>query len=256
MADVAALTGDTPYVGAIDKIWDNVAGKKLYITGGIGATGRGDHIDVRGAVADGDGERGVRQVAVAVLDGVGEDVVDATGRAGVAEVAVVAVSAERQIAIGAVDDRADRCGAVEIGIGVAGRTILPSFTRVQSEQIETNVANVRRSLDICFIKRYTVCRFGKSGVPRSIASITAASRVAPGTFLASLEQEICYDTASRLLPADSFSSRAFDRNSGTDYLATNRHDSRFQRRRHQWRAISFGRRDIAFQSQPRQHHRD
>jgi len=42
MADVAALTGDTAYVNAIDKIWDNVAGKKLYITGGIGATGAGE----------------------------------------------------------------------------------------------------------------------------------------------------------------------------------------------------------------------
>jgi DUF1680 family protein len=42
MADVAALTGDTAYVGAIDKIWENVAGKKLYITGGIGATGSGE----------------------------------------------------------------------------------------------------------------------------------------------------------------------------------------------------------------------
>jgi DUF1680 family protein len=42
MADVAALTGDTAYVNAIDKIWENVAGKKLYITGGIGATGSGE----------------------------------------------------------------------------------------------------------------------------------------------------------------------------------------------------------------------
>jgi DUF1680 family protein len=42
MADVAALTGDTSYVKAIDAIWDNVAGKKLYITGGIGATGAGE----------------------------------------------------------------------------------------------------------------------------------------------------------------------------------------------------------------------
>jgi DUF1680 family protein len=42
MADVAALTGDNAYVNAIDKIWDNVAGKKLYITGGIGATGAGE----------------------------------------------------------------------------------------------------------------------------------------------------------------------------------------------------------------------
>ena len=37
MADVAALTGDTAYVNALDRIWENVAGKKLYITGGIGA---------------------------------------------------------------------------------------------------------------------------------------------------------------------------------------------------------------------------
>ena len=42
MADVAALTGDTSYVNAIDKIWDDVVGKKLYITGGIGATGSGE----------------------------------------------------------------------------------------------------------------------------------------------------------------------------------------------------------------------
>jgi len=42
MADVAALTGDTSYVNAIDKIWDNVVNKKLYITGGIGATGSGE----------------------------------------------------------------------------------------------------------------------------------------------------------------------------------------------------------------------
>ena len=37
MADVAALTGDQRYVHAIDTIWDNVVGKKLYITGGIGS---------------------------------------------------------------------------------------------------------------------------------------------------------------------------------------------------------------------------
>jgi uncharacterized protein len=42
MADVAALTGDSSYVNAIDKIWENVINKKLYITGGIGATGRGE----------------------------------------------------------------------------------------------------------------------------------------------------------------------------------------------------------------------
>lgn len=37
MADVAALTGDTAYVHAIDRIWDNIVGKKLYLTGGIGS---------------------------------------------------------------------------------------------------------------------------------------------------------------------------------------------------------------------------
>ena len=42
MADVAALTGDQAYVEAIDAIWDNVVGKKLYITGGIGALGGGE----------------------------------------------------------------------------------------------------------------------------------------------------------------------------------------------------------------------
>lgn len=42
MADVAALTGDADYLRAIDTLWENVVGRKLYITGGIGATGRGE----------------------------------------------------------------------------------------------------------------------------------------------------------------------------------------------------------------------
>ena len=42
MADVAALTGDTAYIHAIDRIWQNIVGKKLYITGGIGATNNGE----------------------------------------------------------------------------------------------------------------------------------------------------------------------------------------------------------------------
>ena len=42
MADIAALTGDASYVKAIDTIWMNTVGKKLYITGGIGATGAGE----------------------------------------------------------------------------------------------------------------------------------------------------------------------------------------------------------------------
>jgi len=36
---VAALTGDPTYVHAIDTIWTNTVSKKLYITGGIGASG-------------------------------------------------------------------------------------------------------------------------------------------------------------------------------------------------------------------------
>jgi len=42
MADVAALTGDTAYLHAIDAIWEDVVDKKIYITGGIGATNNGE----------------------------------------------------------------------------------------------------------------------------------------------------------------------------------------------------------------------
>ncbi len=42
MADVAAMTGDAAYVQAIDAIWENVVSKKLYLTGGIGATKEGE----------------------------------------------------------------------------------------------------------------------------------------------------------------------------------------------------------------------
>ncbi|HEY3443015.1 MAG TPA: beta-L-arabinofuranosidase domain-containing protein [Paludibaculum sp.] len=42
MADVAALANDQAYVKAIDRIWDNVAGRKIYITGGIGSTSAGE----------------------------------------------------------------------------------------------------------------------------------------------------------------------------------------------------------------------
>jgi DUF1680 family protein len=37
MTDVAALAGLDPYVRAVDRLWDNVVGKKMYLTGGIGA---------------------------------------------------------------------------------------------------------------------------------------------------------------------------------------------------------------------------
>ncbi|MFZ1754441.1 MAG: glycoside hydrolase family 127 protein [Caldilineaceae bacterium] len=42
MADVAALTGDTSYIAAIDRLWENVVGRKLYLTGGIGARHTGE----------------------------------------------------------------------------------------------------------------------------------------------------------------------------------------------------------------------
>ncbi len=42
VADVAALTGDTAYVAAIDRLWENVVGKKIHLTGGIGASPDGE----------------------------------------------------------------------------------------------------------------------------------------------------------------------------------------------------------------------
>lgn len=42
MADVAALTGNPAYLKAIDAIWNDVVDRKLYVTGGIGATGNGE----------------------------------------------------------------------------------------------------------------------------------------------------------------------------------------------------------------------
>ncbi len=42
MADVAALTGDSAYIHAIDRIWENIVGKKYYITGGVGSTNLGE----------------------------------------------------------------------------------------------------------------------------------------------------------------------------------------------------------------------
>ncbi len=37
MADVAALTSDATYMAASDRLWANVVGKKMYVTGGIGS---------------------------------------------------------------------------------------------------------------------------------------------------------------------------------------------------------------------------
>ena len=42
IADVAALTGNREYIDAIDRIWENIVSKKLYITGGVGATNAGE----------------------------------------------------------------------------------------------------------------------------------------------------------------------------------------------------------------------
>ena len=42
VADVAALTGDAAYIQAIDRLWANVVGKKLHLTGGIGASPDGE----------------------------------------------------------------------------------------------------------------------------------------------------------------------------------------------------------------------
>ncbi len=38
MTDIAALTGDQEYLIALDRLWDNVVNKNMYITGGIGAS--------------------------------------------------------------------------------------------------------------------------------------------------------------------------------------------------------------------------
>jgi DUF1680 family protein len=42
MTDVAALCGDMAYRKAVHKLWDNMTGKKMYITGGLGARHSGE----------------------------------------------------------------------------------------------------------------------------------------------------------------------------------------------------------------------
>lgn len=42
MADVAALTGDKRLLTAVDSIWNNMAAKKIYVTGGTGAVPGGE----------------------------------------------------------------------------------------------------------------------------------------------------------------------------------------------------------------------
>lgn len=42
MADYANLAGDEEYTTAVDSLWENVVGKKLYITGGLGSNPAGE----------------------------------------------------------------------------------------------------------------------------------------------------------------------------------------------------------------------
>jgi DUF1680 family protein len=42
MADVAALTGDEKLLNAVDRIWNNMVSKKIYVQGGIGAIPDGE----------------------------------------------------------------------------------------------------------------------------------------------------------------------------------------------------------------------
>jgi len=42
MADIAALTGDSAYISAIDRIWTDVVSGKIYVTGGIGSRSSGE----------------------------------------------------------------------------------------------------------------------------------------------------------------------------------------------------------------------
>jgi len=42
VADVAALTGDSQWIQAIDRLWENVVTKKMHLSGGIGASSKGE----------------------------------------------------------------------------------------------------------------------------------------------------------------------------------------------------------------------
>ncbi|MEP6675656.1 MAG: glycoside hydrolase family 127 protein [Ferruginibacter sp.] len=45
VADIAALTNDDSLLKAIDRIWENVVQKKIYVQGGVGANGDGERYD-------------------------------------------------------------------------------------------------------------------------------------------------------------------------------------------------------------------
>lgn len=42
VADVAAITGNEDYIRMIDRIWENIVSRKLYLTGGVGASRHGE----------------------------------------------------------------------------------------------------------------------------------------------------------------------------------------------------------------------
>ncbi|MCX7424596.1 MAG: glycoside hydrolase family 127 protein [Planctomycetia bacterium] len=42
VADVASYTGDQGFIGTMDRLWDDVVGRKMYVTGGIGARAEGE----------------------------------------------------------------------------------------------------------------------------------------------------------------------------------------------------------------------
>ena len=42
MTDIAAITRDAGYAAAVNVLWDNVVGKKLALTGGVGARHEGE----------------------------------------------------------------------------------------------------------------------------------------------------------------------------------------------------------------------
>lgn len=46
ITELAMLTGDTAYRAAADKLWDSAVNRKLYITGGVGASHKGEAFDV------------------------------------------------------------------------------------------------------------------------------------------------------------------------------------------------------------------
>lgn len=46
MADIAMYMGDEAYLNAIDKIWDNIVSKKMYLTGGLGSTAHNEAFGV------------------------------------------------------------------------------------------------------------------------------------------------------------------------------------------------------------------